>query len=252
MPVSVSRLAGVWTGSARSALAMQSQGESLLFEPLSDLSPPPAAIVVTVPSSPDDGQNVRLHILRTPPLRALESPAPSASDITSRPRAPFNSDNLSPPPTFTSQSTNTSMSPFEEQLATARMPPPGADYFAARRALWWAPGSNPPSPTEPNPSRGKLETLLAEPAALEDDRVWDAGLDRVSRGLTSGAKLKHRLPLALVIKILQAGWIREGTWPKGAVAPESDGDVPVPGAKATVLPLSTATPNFTTQASTED
>lgn len=185
--------------SARSALAMESLGESLLLEPLSDLSPPPAAIVVTVPSSPDDGQNVRLHILRTPPLRALELPASSASDITPRPRPPFNSDDLSPPPTFTSQSTNTSMSPFEEQLATACLPPPGADHFAARRALWWAQGSSPPSPTEPNPSRRRLETLLAEPAALEDDRVWDAGLDRVWRGLTGGAKLKHRLPLALVV-----------------------------------------------------
>lgn len=24
------------------------------------------------------------------------------------------------------------------------------------------------------------------------------------------------------LKILQAGWIREGTWPKGAIAPDSD------------------------------
>ncbi len=177
---------------------MQTVSESLLLEPQSDLSPPPAAIVVTVPSSPDDGQNVRPHILRTPPLRALELPAPSDIDIT--PRAPFDSDNLSPLLTFTSQSANTSMSPFEERLATAGLPPPGADHYAARRALWRAPGPNPPCLTEPNPSRGKLETLLAEPAALEDDRVWDAGLDRVWRGLTGGAKLKHRLPLALVVR----------------------------------------------------
>ena len=47
------------------------------------------------------------------------------------------------------------------------------------------------------------------------------------------------------IKILQAGWIREGTWPRGAVAPESDGDVLVPEAKATVSPLSAATQSFT-------
>ncbi|PIL36976.1 hypothetical protein GSI_00668 [Ganoderma sinense ZZ0214-1] len=220
---------------------METLSESLLLEPQSEPSPPPAPIVVTVPSSPDDGQNVRPHLLRTPPLRAFELPAPS--DITPRPRALFDSDNLSPPLTFTSQSTDTSMSPFEEQLAAAGLPPPGAEHFDARRALWWAPGPHPPSPTEPNPSRGRLETLLAEPAALEDDRVWDAGLDRVWRGLTGGAKLKHRLPLALVIKILQAGWIREGTWPKGAVAPESDGDVPVPEAKATVSPLYTAAPS---------
>ena len=175
--------------------AMQTLSEA---QPLPEPSLPPAAIVVTVPSSPDDRQNVRPHILRTPPLRALELPAPS--DITPRSRAPFDSDNLSPTLTFTSQSVNPSMSPFEDQLTTTVLPPPGADHFAARRALWWEPGTNPPNATEPNPSRGRLESLLAEPAALEDDRVWNAGLDRVWRGLTGGAKLKHRLPLALVVR----------------------------------------------------
>ncbi|KAI1786701.1 hypothetical protein LXA43DRAFT_975674 [Ganoderma leucocontextum] len=144
------------------------------------------------------------------------------------------------------------MSPFEERLATAGLPPPGADHFAARRALWWMPGSSPPCPTEPNPSRRRLEALLAKPGALEDDEVWGAGVDRVWRGVTGGAKLKHRLPLALVIRILQAGWIHEGTWPKGAVAPESDDDAPRLEVKATTSLLSTTTPSFTTQASTED
>ena len=249
----------------RSALVMQTLSESLLLERRSALSLHPAAIVVTAPSSPDDSQNVRSHILRTPPLRALESCAPS--DISSR-RAPFDSDSLSPPLTFTSQPPTPSMSRFEERLVTEGLPPPGVDHFAARRAMWWTPGSSPPSPTEPNPSRGRLETLLAEPGALEDDKVWDAGLDRVWRGLTGGTKLKHRLPLALVvrtrlwsawcwidlstskIKILQAGWIREGTWPQGAVAPESDGDVPLPEAKGATSLLSAATPSFTTQEST--
>ena len=169
---------------------------SELSGPQSDLSPPPNAIVVTAPSSPDDDQNVRPHIFRTPPLRALELHTPS--DIT--PRAPFNSDNLSPPLTFTSQTAASSMSPFEERLAIEDLPPPGAAHFAARRAIWWTPGSSPPSSTETNPSRGRLETLLAEPGALEDDKVWDAGLDRVWRGLTGGVKLKHRLPLALVVR----------------------------------------------------
>lgn len=160
--------------------------------PLGELPPPPSAIVVTVPSSPDDSPKARQRAIRTPPLRALELCAPS--DITSR--APFHSTNLSPSPTM---SQSASMSPFEERLATSDLPPPGAQHFAARRALWWTPGSNPPSATEPNPSRRRLEALLSQPGALEDDQVWDTGVDRVWRGLLGGAKLKHRLPLALVV-----------------------------------------------------
>ncbi|TFK93605.1 hypothetical protein K466DRAFT_478267 [Polyporus arcularius HHB13444] len=114
------------------------------------------------------------------------------------------------------------MSPYQERLAAAELPPPGPDYFAARRALWLAPGEAPSRPTEANSSRRRLETLLATPDALEDDMIWQTGVDRVWRGLLGGARLKHPLPLTLVLKILQAGWIREGTWPKGAIAPDSD------------------------------
>ncbi|RDX55432.1 hypothetical protein OH76DRAFT_1319008, partial [Lentinus brumalis] len=113
-------------------------------------------------------------------------------------------------------------SPYQERLAAAELPPPGPDYFAARRALWLAPGEAPSRPTEANSSRRRLETLLATPDALEDDVIWQTGVDRVWRGLLGGARLKHPLPLTLVLKILQAGWIREGTWPKGAIAPDSD------------------------------
>ncbi|KAI0353483.1 hypothetical protein OH77DRAFT_1457973 [Trametes cingulata] len=135
------------------------------------------------------------------------------------------------------------MSAFERQLAEVHISP-GPELFDVRRALWRAPSSNPPTPTQPNASRIRLENLLALPDALESEETWGAGLDRVWHGLIGGARLKHRLPLPLVIKILLAGWIHEGTWPKGAVAPESDDELD----KAAVAPpeqaflLSTTTP----------
>ncbi|KAI0751580.1 hypothetical protein C8Q80DRAFT_1098039 [Daedaleopsis nitida] len=140
------------------------------------------------------------------------------------------------------------MSLFQQRLADADLPPPGPDHFAARRALWWAPSPNPPAPAEANPSRRRLEALLSSPGAIEDDQVWEVGVDRVWRGLIGGAKLKHRLPLALILKILQAGWIREGTWPKGAIVPDSDDDLDetLPQISNAPALLSTTTPEPTT------
>ncbi|OJT09039.1 hypothetical protein TRAPUB_64 [Trametes pubescens] len=114
------------------------------------------------------------------------------------------------------------LSPFEQHLAATDLPSSGPELFHARRALWREPAQNPPEATQPNPSRRRLENIMAAPGALENDETWGAGIDRVWNGLVGGARLKHRLPLALVIKILQAGWIREGTWPRGAAAPDTD------------------------------
>lgn len=160
---------------------------------LGEAAPPPAAIIVTVPSSPDEPPRRCPTILRTPPIKALELRTPS--DIA--PRAPFAQETLSPPPT-TSQ--DASMSPYQERLAAADLPPPGPEYFAARRALWLEPIENPSYPTEPNLSRRRLESLLATPDALENEVVWQTGVDRVWRGLLGGARLKQRLPLALVVR----------------------------------------------------
>ncbi len=155
--------------------------------------PPPAAIIITVPSSPDEPPTRCPQILRTPPIKALDLRTPS--DLT--PRAPFAQDALSPHPTTTHDA---AMSPYQERLAAADLPPPGPDYFAARRALWLAPGEAPSRPTEANSSRRRLETLLATPDALEDDVIWQTGVDRVWRGLLGGARLKHPLPLTLVVR----------------------------------------------------
>ncbi|KAH9951739.1 hypothetical protein B0H21DRAFT_664895, partial [Amylocystis lapponica] len=113
-------------------------------------------------------------------------------------------------------------STFERILKTADLPPGGPAYFSARRALWFAPGPTPPQPTEASTSRRRLEYLLNRDGAAESAEVWDAGLGKVWSGLLSGVRLKKRLPLSMVVKIVHTGWIRDGTWPKGGVAPEPD------------------------------
>jgi len=103
------------------------------------------------------------------------------------------------------------------------MPEPGVDYFYARRVLWLLTPPVEPRPISPSPSRIKLEALLNQPGAVESEEVWKAGLKNVWKGLVGGNQLRKRLPLSIVLKILQAGWLRDGTWPEGMVAPSWDG-----------------------------
>ncbi|THH04036.1 hypothetical protein EW146_g10282, partial [Bondarzewia mesenterica] len=112
--------------------------------------------------------------------------------------------------------------PFEALLASEELPPTGPDLFAARRALWLTPPPTPPIPTSPSPSRIRLHDLLNQPGALESNEVWQAGLNKVWKGLVSGGRLRKLLPLNLVVKILYAGWIRDGTWPESAAAVDND------------------------------
>ncbi|KAF9821258.1 hypothetical protein IEO21_00866 [Rhodonia placenta] len=116
-------------------------------------------------------------------------------------------------------------SSFQDRLAVSAMPPPGPAYFNARRALWWIPTQDTPRPADPSPARQRLEQMLSKEGAEEDDLIWSAGVERVWQGLTGGAVLKKRLPLNIVVKLLLAGWIRDGTWPRGKVAPEPDDEL---------------------------
>jgi len=120
----------------------------------------------------------------------------------------------------TALETNVSLSGFEHQLSSLNVSA-GPAYYAARRSLWLS--STTPSDHRPKPSSvTKLENMLSEPNALRSWRVWDAGLGRVWKGLLEGGRLKHNLPLPLLVKIMYAGWLRDGTWPPGAQAPPDE------------------------------
>ncbi|KAI0050198.1 hypothetical protein FA95DRAFT_1460529, partial [Auriscalpium vulgare] len=110
-------------------------------------------------------------------------------------------------------------SPFTQLLEAAQLPPPGPEYFAARRALW---RTRTVPPKDPTPATVKLEALLEQPGALESDQIWSAGLNKIWRGLVGGGRLKNLLPLRTVIKILFAGWRKDGTWPEGTAIVDDD------------------------------
>ena len=96
--------------------------------------------------------------------------------------------------------------------------------------------------------------MLDERGALERPNVWDAGLSKVWKGLVEGGRLKNFLPLRAVVclpfpriclflflitllglqvKILYAGWRRDGTWPDSATVVDDDNFFGTIGPEAT-------------------
>ncbi|KAH9049125.1 hypothetical protein EDB84DRAFT_1454218 [Lactarius hengduanensis] len=95
---------------------------------------------------------------------------------------------------------------FQSLLATADLPSPGPDYFAARRALWITPTAASRLDQTTSASLIKRDGPLENPGASESAEVWE---DRL-------------LPLRAVIKIVHAGWRRDGTWPDNAIVVDED------------------------------
>lgn len=109
-------------------------------------------------------------------------------------------------------------------ISNPEFPPSGPAHYAARRALWLTP-TKVHHRSPPSSSRQRLEQLLNEPGAVNNEQAWKDGIEKVWKGLVNGGRLKRSLPLTLVIKVIHAGWLRDpDTWPSGAVAPDSDQD----------------------------
>lgn len=115
-----------------------------------------------------------------------------------------------------------SKSHFELLLEAADLPEPGPAHFAARQRLWRVPR---PHASSARPQHPVFERFLKRRGGrIDSDETWHAGLEQVWKGITSGAKLKQNMPLGYLIQILQAGWVQDGTWPRGSVVPASDND----------------------------
>jgi hypothetical protein len=78
------------------------------------------------------------------------------------------------------------------------LPPPGPAHYAARRALWLTP-TKVPRHSPPSSSRQRLEHLLSEKDAVNNEEAWKNGIEKVWKGLVNGGRLKRSLPLSLVV-----------------------------------------------------
>jgi len=116
---------------------------------------------------------------------------------------------------------------FDEILQSSSLPGPGPDFYAARRCLWLTPTRGPcvkpaTDPPSESSSRQKLEFVLNQPDAIHNQDLWHHSLEKIWDGLSSGGRLKYRLPMNLIVKITHAAWLRDRTWPVGMEAPDSD------------------------------
>jgi hypothetical protein len=83
------------------------------------------------------------------------------------------------------------------------LPPPGPEYYTARRRLWLKPSWNStprPRPRHSN-SRQKLEAILNQTNVLYDDSAWKK-LDKVWKNLSNGTRLSENLPMNFIVCFL--------------------------------------------------
>ena len=93
---------------------------------------------------------------------------------------------------------------FDDLVASSQMPPPGLDYFRARRGLWLTPRSSETwrsSKSDISSAHEQLVEILQTPGAVHSDSCWKNGIQKVWDGLSKGARLKHGLPLGLAVCI---------------------------------------------------
>jgi len=115
-----------------------------------------------------------------------------------------------------------------EPLDISTVPTSGPAFFELRRKQWSSAqpkdGAQAPKPTPDSTSHAHLETVVTSPGYEYNDSIWDAYLKSVNERLKGGVTLRKPLPLWIVIRVLRAGWMRDGTWfaavPEPAIASE--------------------------------
>jgi hypothetical protein len=81
---------------------------------------------------------------------------------------------------------------IEDHLAATQVEP-GISYFNVRRELWLNGKKKIPRPDEIVDSITRLDEMVRDPRALK------AGLERISKRLTEGGRLKYNLPMHLLV-----------------------------------------------------
>ncbi|KDN51013.1 hypothetical protein RSAG8_00642, partial [Rhizoctonia solani AG-8 WAC10335] len=93
----------------------------------------------------------------------------------------------------------------------------GPAFFELRRKQWRTAQPNttsdqPSRPASDSSSHARLEAIVTSPGYEFDDAIWDTYLSNVNERLKAGVILRKPLPLWIVIRVLRAGWLRDGTW----------------------------------------
>ena len=133
---------------------------------------------------------------------------------------------------------------FEQLLASADLPKPGPELYAARRRLWLkaAPERTPKPSKSHTQTRQKLDVLLSNGDLAKDDQAWKK-VEKVWKNLHGGSRLSEPVAMGTIVRafqrpllhiccllaqvrIIYAAWRRDGTWPEGYVAPEPDDALP--------------------------
>ncbi|CAE6398110.1 unnamed protein product [Rhizoctonia solani] len=111
--------------------------------------------------------------------------------------------------------------PLPDQAGSSVEPAPptsGPDFFELRRRQWRTAqpttASDQPAarPASDSSSHARLEAIVTSPGYEFDDVIWDTYLKSVNDRLKAGVILRRPLPLWIVIRVLRAGWMRDGTW----------------------------------------
>ncbi|KAF8607795.1 hypothetical protein BDV93DRAFT_603570 [Ceratobasidium sp. AG-I] len=110
-------------------------------------------------------------------------------------------------------------------LDSSGQPTSGPAFFELRRKQWRnaqpKEGTSASNPARDSTSHARLETVVTSPGYEYNDSVWNTYLKSVNERLKGGVTLRKPLPLWIVIRVLRAGWMRDGTWfGPGPVAPE--------------------------------
>lgn len=93
---------------------------------------------------------------------------------------------------------STDLGEIEDHLAATQVEP-GISYFNARRELWLNGKKEKPRLDNTVDSITRLDEMVRDPQALRSDRVWEAGLGRISKRLIEGGRLKYNLPMHLLV-----------------------------------------------------
>ncbi|KAG8846166.1 hypothetical protein FRB96_002065 [Tulasnella sp. 330] len=107
-----------------------------------------------------------------------------------------------------------------------RIPTSGQALYEYRRAQWLRPtssrvaavGSITLEDERVSRSHARLEAIVNQQGVEEDDGVWRQYLSAVHESLVGGKRLKKGIKLNIAVKILKAGWLRDGTWDTAAAA----------------------------------